>query len=39
MKRVTKKRTANPEGGYGSYGVPSKAEAPVRKRGESPPIC
>lgn len=38
MKRVSKRRKANPEGGYGSYnGVPGKAEAPVPKRGTGKP--
>jgi hypothetical protein len=34
MKRVKKGgRVANPDGGYGSYGVPGKAESAVPKRG------
>ena len=38
MKRVTKKRRANPESGYGSYdGVPSKAKSPRPKRGTGKP--
>ena len=35
---MTKKRLANPEGGYGSYNAaPSKAECPVPKRGTDKP--
>jgi hypothetical protein len=34
MKRVKKGgRVANPDAGYGSYGVPGKAESAVPKRG------
>ena len=38
MKRVTKKRQGNPEGGYGSYnGAPSKTKRGVPKRGTGRP--
>jgi hypothetical protein len=39
MKRVSKRRKANPEGGYGSYnGAPSKAESPIPERGTGRPV-